>query len=167
MAEERKVRSKILKTVWICVAAAVVMMRGVLVVHAGDADHKTTHDEQEKRGDDLEKSVPALENSSTQMVVRAAIPWKSLDLPRRTEIHDLTDKIELALCQDYLGDREDARVSVEATNAESCSSTETLNLKAMNGLQFGPGIRWDHSEKHPDNDVHDQSAVAVGLVYLY
>jgi hypothetical protein len=167
VTEERKVRSKILKTVWICVAAAAVMMRGAPVVHAGDADSKTTHDEQEKRGNDLEKSVPALGNSSTQMVARADIPWKSLDLPRRTEIHDLTDKIELALCQDYLEDREDTRVSVEATNAEFCSLTETLNSKAMNGLQFGPGVHWDHSDKHLYNEVRDRSAVAVGLVYLY
>jgi hypothetical protein len=85
--EDTKVRIKNLKAVWICAAAAVLMMRGAPVVHADDGDYKTMYDEQKKRNDDLEKRVAALEtNGNTQMVAKADIPQKSLDFLGQTEI---------------------------------------------------------------------------------
>jgi hypothetical protein len=81
------VRIKNLKAVWICTAAAVLMMRGVPVVHADDGDYKTMYEEQKKRNDDLEKRVAALEtNGNTNMVAKADIPQKSLDFLGQTEI---------------------------------------------------------------------------------
>jgi len=82
------VRTKQYKVVWIGIAAAVLIMRGVPVVHADDADYKTLYEEQKKRSDDLEKRVSALEGSSTQnvAVAKADIPQKSLDFLGQTEI---------------------------------------------------------------------------------
>lgn len=81
-------RSKLSKAVWIGIAAAVLIMRGVPVVHADDADYKTLYEDQKKRNDDLEKRVSALEGSSTQnlAVAKADIPQKSLDFLGQTEI---------------------------------------------------------------------------------
>jgi hypothetical protein len=74
--------------VWIGIAAAVLIMRGVPVVHADDADYKTLYEEQKKRSDDLEKRISALEGASTQnlAVAKADIPQKSLDFLGQTEI---------------------------------------------------------------------------------
>jgi hypothetical protein len=82
------VRTKQCKAVWIGIAAAVLIMRGVPVVHADDADYKTLYEEQKKRSDDLEKRISALEASSTQNVsiAKADIPQKSLDFLGQTEI---------------------------------------------------------------------------------
>ncbi len=80
------VRINKLRAVWICTAAAVLLMRGVPVVHADEGDYKTLYEEQKKRNDDLEKRVAALENSSTQTVAKADIPQKSLDFLGQTEI---------------------------------------------------------------------------------
>ncbi len=81
-------RSKLSKAVWIGIAAAVLIMRGVPVVHADDADYKTLYEEQKKRNDDLEKRVSSLEGISTQnlAVAKADIPQKSLDFFGQTEI---------------------------------------------------------------------------------
>jgi hypothetical protein len=83
-----KVRTKQCKAVWIGIAAAVLIMRGVPVVHADDADYKTLYEEQKKRNDDLEKRVSSLEGISTQnlAVAKADIPQKSLDFLGQTEI---------------------------------------------------------------------------------
>ena len=51
------VRTKLCKVVWIGIAAAVLIMRGVPVVRADDADYKTLYEEQKKRSDDLEKRI--------------------------------------------------------------------------------------------------------------
>ena len=77
-----------LKAVWMCTAAAVLMMRGIPVVHADDGDYKAMYEEQKKRSDDLEKRVSALEASSTQnvSVAKSDIPQKSLDFLGQTEI---------------------------------------------------------------------------------
>ena len=82
------VRTKTCKAVWIGIAAAVLIMRGVPVVHADDADYKTLYEEQKKRSDDLEKRISALEGASTQnlAVAKADIPQKSLDFLGQTEI---------------------------------------------------------------------------------
>ena len=86
------VRINKLKAVWICTAAAVLMMRGVPIVHADDGtDYKAMYEEQKKRNDDLEKRVTALEGlpgMSTQNVAltKADIPQKSLDFLGQTEI---------------------------------------------------------------------------------
>src|SRR5882724_5581088 len=82
------VRTKQCKAVWISIAAVVLIMRGVPVVHADDADYKTLYEEQKKRSDDLEKRVSALEGSSTQNVALAKtdITQKSLDFLGQTEI---------------------------------------------------------------------------------
>jgi hypothetical protein len=74
--------------VWIGIAAVVLIMRGVPVVHADDADYKTMYEEQKKRSDDLEKRVSALEGISTQNVsiAKSDIPQKSLDFLGQTEI---------------------------------------------------------------------------------
>ena len=82
------VRINKLKAVWMCMAAAVLMMRGVPVVHADDADYKTLYEEQKKRNDDLEKRVSALEAGNTQnlAVAKSDIPQKSLDFLGQTEI---------------------------------------------------------------------------------
>ena len=81
-------RTKTCKAVWIGIAAAVLIMRGVPVVHADDADYKTLYEEQKKRSDDLEKRISALEGASTQnlAVAKADIPQKSLDFLGQTEI---------------------------------------------------------------------------------
>lgn len=83
-----KVRINKLKAVWICTAAAVLMLRGAPVVHADEADYKSLYEEQKKRNDDLEKRVSALESGSTQNVAlaRSDIPQKSLDFLGQTEI---------------------------------------------------------------------------------
>ena len=83
-----KVRTKHCKAVWIGIAAAVLIMRGVPVVHADDADYKTLYEEQKKRNDDLEKRVSSLEGISTQnlAVAKSDIPQKSLDFLGQTEI---------------------------------------------------------------------------------
>ena len=83
-----KVRIKQCKAVWIGIAATVLIMRGVPVVHADDADYKTLYEEQKKRNDDLEKRVSSLEGVSTQnlAVAKADIPQKSLDFLGQTEI---------------------------------------------------------------------------------
>jgi len=82
------VRTKLCKVVWIGIAAAVLIMRGVPVVRADDADYKTLYEEQKKRSDDLEKRISALEGASTQnlAVAKADIPQKSLDFLGQTEI---------------------------------------------------------------------------------
>ncbi len=82
------VRINKLKAVWMCVAAAVLMARGVPVVHADEGDYKTLYEEQKKRSDDLEKRVSALEANSTQnlAVAKSDIPQKSLDFLGQTEI---------------------------------------------------------------------------------
>jgi hypothetical protein len=74
--------------VWIGIAAAVLIMRGVPVVHADDADYKTLYEEQKKKTDDLEKRVSALEGSATTSVAiaKSDIPQKSLDFLGQTEI---------------------------------------------------------------------------------
>jgi hypothetical protein len=74
--------------VWIGIAAAVLIMRGVPVVHADDADYKTLYEEQKKKTDDLEKRVSSLEGISTQnlAVAKADIPQKTLDFLGGTEI---------------------------------------------------------------------------------
>ena len=81
-------RTKQCKAVWISIAAAVLIMRGVPVVHADDADYKTLYEEQKKRSDNLEKRISALEGSSTQNVALAKtdITQKSLDFLGQTEI---------------------------------------------------------------------------------
>jgi hypothetical protein len=83
-----KVRTKYCKAVWIGIAAAVLIMRGVPVVQADDADYKTLYEDQKKKTDDLEKRVSALEGSSTQNVsiAKSDIPQKSLDFLGQTEI---------------------------------------------------------------------------------
>jgi len=83
-----KVRTKQYKAVWIGIAAAVLIMRGVPVVHADDADYKSLYEDQKKRNDDLEKRVSSLEGISTQnlAVAKADIPQKSLDFLGQTEI---------------------------------------------------------------------------------
>jgi len=83
-----KVRTKQCKAVWIGIAAAVLIMRGVPVVRADDADYKTLYEEQKKRSDDLEKRISALEGASTQnvAVAKADITQKSLDFLGQTEI---------------------------------------------------------------------------------
>src|SRR5277367_6531989 len=83
-----KVRTKYCKAVWIGIAAAVLIMRGVPVVHADDADYKSLYEEQKKRNDDLEKRVSSLEGISTQnlAVAKSDIPQKSLDFLGQTEI---------------------------------------------------------------------------------
>lgn len=77
-----------LKAVWMCTAAAVLIMRGVPIVHADEPDYKTMYDDQKKRSDDLEKRISALEAGSTQnlAVAKADIPQKSLDFLGQTEI---------------------------------------------------------------------------------
>src|SRR6266403_1952082 len=86
------VRINKIKAVWICTAAAVLMMRGVPIVHADDGgDYKALYEEQKKRSDDLEKRIAALETMpgmSTQNVAltKADIPQKSLDFLGQTEI---------------------------------------------------------------------------------
>jgi hypothetical protein len=82
------VRTKYYKAVWIGIAAAVLIMRGVPVVQADDADYKTLYEDQKKKTDDLEKRVSALEGSSTQNVsiAKSDIPQKSLDFLGQTEI---------------------------------------------------------------------------------
>ena len=81
-------RTKYCKAVWIGIAAAVLIVRGVPVVHADDADYKTMYEEQKKHNDDLEKRVSALEGSSTTSVsiAKSDIPQKSLDFLGQTEI---------------------------------------------------------------------------------
>ena len=81
-------RTKQCKAVWIGIAAAVLIMRGVPVVHADDADYKTLYEEQKKKTDDLEKRVSALEGSATTSVAiaKSDIPQKSLDFLGQTEI---------------------------------------------------------------------------------
>ncbi|HXI84096.1 MAG TPA: outer membrane beta-barrel protein [Verrucomicrobiae bacterium] len=81
-------RTKQCKAVWIGIAAAVLIMRGVPVVRADDADYKTLYEEQKKRSDDLEKRISALEGASTQnvAVAKADITQKSLDFLGQTEI---------------------------------------------------------------------------------
>ncbi|MGA2137911.1 MAG: outer membrane beta-barrel protein [Verrucomicrobiia bacterium] len=82
------VRINKLKAVWMCTAAAVLMVRGVAVVHADEGDYKTLYEEQKKRSDDLEKRISALEANSTQnvAVAKSDIPQKSLDFLGQTEI---------------------------------------------------------------------------------
>jgi hypothetical protein len=86
--EDMTVRINKLKAVWICTAAAVLIMRGVPVIHADEPDYKAMYDEQKKRSDDLEKRVSALEGASTQnlAVAKSDIPQKSLDFLGQTEI---------------------------------------------------------------------------------
>src|SRR6266850_3476474 len=87
--EDMTVRINKLKAVWICTATAVLMMRGVPVVHADEGgDYKALYEEQKKRSDDLEKRVAALEGSGTQnaTVAKTDIPQKSLDFLGQTEI---------------------------------------------------------------------------------
>src|SRR5271170_5778123 len=73
--EDTKVRINKLKAVWMCAAAAVLIMRGVPVVHADDADYKTMYEEQKKRSDDLEKRVGALEaNTGNVALAKSDIP---------------------------------------------------------------------------------------------
>ncbi len=81
-------RTKTCKAVWIGIAAAVLIMRGVPVVHADDADYKTLYEEQKKKTDDLEKRVSTLEGSSTTgvYIAKSDIPQKSLDFLGQTEI---------------------------------------------------------------------------------
>jgi hypothetical protein len=82
------VRINKLKAVCMCTVAAVLLMRGVPVVHADDGDYKTLYEEQKKRNDELEKRVSTLEAGSTQnvAVAKADIPQKSLDFLGQTEI---------------------------------------------------------------------------------
>src|SRR5258706_13809105 len=82
------VRTKQCKAVWISIAAVVLIMRGVPVVHADDADYKTLYEEQKKRSDNLEKRISALEGSSTQnmMIAKSDITQKSMDFLGQTEI---------------------------------------------------------------------------------
>src|ERR1035438_7108777 len=86
--EDMTVRTKHCKAVWIGIAAAVLIMRGVPIVHADDADYKPLYEEQKKKTDDLEKRVSALEGISTQnlAVAKSDIPQKSLDFLGQTEI---------------------------------------------------------------------------------
>ena len=81
-------RTKYCKAVWIGIAAAVLIMRAVPVVHADDGDYKTLYEEQKKKTDDLEKRVSSLEGASTTSVsiAKSDIPQKSLDFLGQTEI---------------------------------------------------------------------------------
>jgi hypothetical protein len=83
------VRINYLRAVWICAAAAVLMMRGVPVVRADDAapDYKAMYDAQKKQTDDLEKRVAALEaGTGSVALAKSDIPQKSLDFLGQTEI---------------------------------------------------------------------------------
>ena len=80
-------RNKKLRAVWICTAAAALMMRDVPVVHADDGDYKTMYEEQKKRSDDLEKRISALEAGTGNVAIaKSDIPQKSLDFLGQTEI---------------------------------------------------------------------------------
>jgi hypothetical protein len=81
------VRINYLRAVWICAAAAVLMMRGVPVVRADDADYKAMYEEQKKRNDDLEKRVATLEvGTGNVAVAKSDIPQKSLDFLGQVEM---------------------------------------------------------------------------------
>jgi Putative beta-barrel porin-2, OmpL-like. bbp2 len=90
-------------------------------------------------------------------------------------IYDFTDKIELALRQDYLKDKDGARTSniqglpafAPGAGPEIESSTVTLNLKPVANFQVRPEFRWDHSDKDAFNGVRDQFTAGVGVAYLY
>jgi hypothetical protein len=86
--EDMTVRINKLKAVWMCTAAAVLIMRGVPVIHADEPDYKAMYDEQKKRSDDLEKRVSALEGASTQnlAVAKSDIPQRSLDFLGQVEL---------------------------------------------------------------------------------
>jgi len=86
--EDMTVRINKLKAVWMCAAAAVLMMKGVPIVHADEPDYKSMYEDEKKRTDDLEKRVAALEGASTQnlAVAKSDIPQKSLDFLGQTEI---------------------------------------------------------------------------------
>ena len=80
-------RINYLRAVWICAAAAVLMMRGVPVVRADDTDYKAMYEQQKKRNDDLEKRVATLEAGTGNVAVaKSDIPQKSLDFLGQTEI---------------------------------------------------------------------------------
>jgi hypothetical protein len=84
-----KVRINYLRAVWICAAAAVLMMRGVPVVKADDAapDYKAMYDAQKKVTDDLAKRVAALEAGTGNVAVaKSDVTQKSLDFLGQTEI---------------------------------------------------------------------------------
>jgi hypothetical protein len=91
-------------------------------------------------------------------------------------IYDFTDKIELAVREDYLKDKDGARTSgvdglpafAVGSGPELYSSTATLNLKPVDNFQFRPEVRWDHSDKPGTyNGVRDQFTLGVGVAYLY
>ncbi len=82
-------RINYLRAVWICAAAAVLMMRGVPVVKADDAapDYKAMYDAQKKVTDDLAKRVAALEAGTGNVAVaKSDVTQKSLDFLGQTEI---------------------------------------------------------------------------------
>ena len=91
-------------------------------------------------------------------------------------IYDFTDKIELAVREDYLKDKDGARTSgadgfpafTPGSGPELYSSTATLNLKPVDNFQVRPEVRWDHSDKPGTyNGIRDQFTIGVGVAYLY
>lgn len=82
-------RINYLRAVWICAAAAVLIVRGVPVVRADDAapDYKAMYEAEKKVTDDLAKRVAALEAGTGNVAVaKSDIPQKSLDFLGQTEI---------------------------------------------------------------------------------
>ena len=88
-------------------------------------------------------------------------------------LYDFTDKVELALRQDWLRDRNGSRTGSTfalpvGVTPELYSSTVTLNLKPVANFQVRPEFRWDHSDKPETfNGIRDQFTLGVGVAYLF
>jgi putative OmpL-like beta-barrel porin-2 len=165
------VRTKYCKAVWIGIAAAVLIMRGVPVVQADDADYKTLYEEQKKKTDDLEKRVSSLEGISTQnlAVAKADIPQKSLDFLGQTEISGFASASYLYDFNDTHGTRTvDGRTFDTHANQFSVNKFKLALEKPIdyNPTNWIVGYRADLIFGQDASVIHSSSGLGAGSFNL-
>ena len=85
-------------------------------------------------------------------------------------IYDFNDKWETAFRQDWLKDKDGARVAgfTPGAGPELYSSTLTLTYKPIANIQIRPEVRWDHSDKVSTfNGNRDQFTLGMNVAYLF
>ncbi len=164
-------RTKYCKAVWIGIAAAVLIMRAVPVVHADDADYKTLYEEQKKKTDDLEKRVSALEGGSTQnvAVLKSDIPQKTLDFLGQTEISGFASASYMYDFNDTHGTRTvDGRTFDTHANQFALNKFKLALEKPLsaNPTNWAVGYRADLIFGEDASVIHSSSALGAGSFNL-